>query len=245
MSEGTTTAVIAGCVAVTVAYLTQFVSENYKRHRDAAAMAAAIAGELASYKPAWPILEAAFTNWMRLVGIGDRDHIPFRTIERPKDLVIDEMVPKLGLLGAKRVEMVVTVYANLRAFRIGLELITKEHGSMPDDELMGRLQTLLITLDRAGKAAEVLVPELHAMAELPFMKDIPMKAVFPAVIVPLCAMLVWFGGTIARVENQRYALSLGMCQSDPLKILSKPECLKVVRSRSGWWWHLGYALRGG
>jgi hypothetical protein len=239
------TAVIAGCVAITVAYLTQFVSENYKRHREGAALAAAIAGELASYQPAWPMLNGLLAQWIGLIEEGNRQSIPFRPFERPKDIVIDEMVPKLGLLGPKHVESVITVYANLRAFRVGLELITKEHAAMTDTELRARCQSLVGSLRRAVRAGELLVPELRARADQPFVSELRMRSSYiVGSAVVLSALLVWFGATIVRVENQRYALSLGMCQSDPLKVLAKAECLKSIETRTGWWWHLGYALRG-
>ncbi|MGJ7508890.1 hypothetical protein [Variovorax sp. GT1P44] len=242
MSDGMATAVIAGCVALTVAYLTQFVSESYKRHREGSAIAAAIAGELGSYQPAWPMLADMLRSWLDLVQRGNRAAIAFRPFERPKDMVIDEVIDKLGLLGAAQVEAVVSVYSNIRAFRVGLELIMKEHDTMTDAELIGRCHAMQGALDRAAQIGEPLVKRLRARADQAFAKPLG-RVYFGGAIAVLCALLVWFGAALAHAENQRYALSLGMCQSDPLKILGREECLKAVETRSGWWWHVGYALR--
>lgn len=61
------------------------------------------------------------------------------------------------------------------------------------------------------------------------------------VIVVLLAALVWFAATLVRVENQRYALQVGMCR-DAQGPLADTKCLKSVQTRTAWWWHLFYAL---
>lgn len=68
-------------------------------------------------------------------------------------------------------------------------------------------------------------------------------------IVFLLIVVVMLGRTLVRVENERYALWLGMCPNlnetlgavragarDPWK------CVKAVETRTGWWWHLYYAI---
>ncbi len=64
-----------------------------------------------------------------------------------------------------------------------------------------------------------------------------------AIIFMLLAALVWFGSVIVRLENTRYAYSLGMCSEfEPGKVLEKQMCLDNVQTRTNWAWHLYYAL---
>lgn len=58
----------------------------------------------------------------------------------------------------------------------------------------------------------------------------------------LATLLLWISAALVRVENQRYALSVGMCSSAPPLPGPDLRCLSNVETRSGWWWHLYYAL---
>lgn len=56
----------------------------------------------------------------------------------------------------------------------------------------------------------------------------------------LLIALVTCAHALVRTENQRYAMFVGMC-ADP--IAPKAPCLAKVETRTGWWWHLYYALQ--
>lgn len=59
----------------------------------------------------------------------------------------------------------------------------------------------------------------------------------------LLATLALVTHALVRVENQRYALSLGMCPStDPVFPLPDLKCLAIVETRTAWVWHVYYAL---
>ncbi|MCY1207766.1 hypothetical protein D9M72_193740 [compost metagenome] len=88
MSDGMMTALVAGCVAITVAWLTQFVAEGYKRHRDGSALAAALAGELSSHGSALGSLKAIFTQWIGLIEGGRRNEMTIFHFEKQRDLVL-------------------------------------------------------------------------------------------------------------------------------------------------------------
>lgn len=54
---------------------------------------------------------------------------------------------------------------------------------------------------------------------------------------------------LVRVENERYALWLGMCpnmRGEVVAISTGDEdalnCIKTVQTRTGWWWHIYYAV---
>jgi hypothetical protein len=64
------------------------------------------------------------------------------------------------------------------------------------------------------------------------------------VIVVLVAALIWVTSALVRVENERYALSLGMYfQKDTNVLITDPTCFATVHTRIAWYWHVAYALR--
>jgi hypothetical protein len=79
-----------------------------------------------------------------------------------------------------------------------------------------------------------------ALAECPAMK----LSVSTVLVVSLIALLVWFGSALVRVENQRYALQVGLCTFSPTDPVVLSDCLNRAETRTGWWWHIFYALRG-
>ena len=66
------------------------------------------------------------------------------------------------------------------------------------------------------------------------------------IIALLALLLVWFGAVLARVENERYALSLGMCPHYKVNGVELPgyDCQGVeTRIQPSWLWHILYATR--
>jgi hypothetical protein len=61
-----------------------------------------------------------------------------------------------------------------------------------------------------------------------------------AVIVILLLLLVWFGAALIRVENERYALFVGVCKQ--ANGLTDFTCLRTVETRTSHVWHIYYAL---
>jgi hypothetical protein len=59
-------------------------------------------------------------------------------------------------------------------------------------------------------------------------------------IVILVAACVYLASVVVEVENQRYALQIGMCKDEIGHTDNK--CLAGVETRTGWWWHLFYAI---
>ncbi|MDQ7250651.1 hypothetical protein [Dongia sedimenti] len=71
-----------------------------------------------------------------------------------------------------------------------------------------------------------------------------MKTLAIAIIV-LSAALVWVTSALVRVENERYALVIGMCRAEAsgeYPDLAASECLSKVQTRTTWYWHLASAL---
>ena len=59
----------------------------------------------------------------------------------------------------------------------------------------------------------------------------------------LLLMIAWLVLALVRVENQRYALQLGMCRDEARK-LPDLSCIERSETRTGWYWHLYFALKG-
>jgi hypothetical protein len=169
-------ALIAMAGAVAVGFVTQFVAEDYRRFRDGSALAAGLAGELSSYAPAFPMLQEAIQGWIAAITTGKRDLIPFRPIDRPVDLFFEEVVGKLGLLGASTVEGVVYVYSNLRAFRMAMEMVVSANAEMTNDELSQRCTKCLEALQRASERGIPLVAALKLRAQQRFQPRWPWSA---------------------------------------------------------------------
>jgi hypothetical protein len=65
------------------------------------------------------------------------------------------------------------------------------------------------------------------------------------ILVAQFAAIVWLATALIRVENERYALELGICPT--VATAKQPsdyfDCVSSVETRTGPWWHLLYALR--
>lgn len=62
-------------------------------------------------------------------------------------------------------------------------------------------------------------------------------------LVVCIALLVWMASALVRVENERYALQVGMCWNEQLR-LPDLACIEKAQTRTAWYWHLFYALKG-
>jgi hypothetical protein len=64
-----------------------------------------------------------------------------------------------------------------------------------------------------------------------------------ALIVVLAGLLVFAAVRLVEIENQRYAMLVGMCPGKLDPSLPDPQCLQTVQTRTSWVWHLAYALK--
>lgn len=67
-------------------------------------------------------------------------------------------------------------------------------------------------------------------------------------IVVLTIIVVMLGTAVVRLENYRYADSIGMCseffsREDPAKRLTREECLANSQTRAHWLWHILYGTK--
>lgn len=74
-------------------------------------------------------------------------------------------------------------------------------------------------------------------------------AALKVAVVAVIVVLTWLAVTVVRLENYRYANSLGMCDvagvsyaNDTVRLGERERCLHAAKSRSSGWLHLYYAL---
>jgi hypothetical protein len=63
-----------------------------------------------------------------------------------------------------------------------------------------------------------------------------------ATIAVLLLLVAFLADRVARIENQRYALSSNICKFDPAKPAVQWDCLEKIQTRSSWLWQLYYAM---
>lgn len=64
---------------------------------------------------------------------------------------------------------------------------------------------------------------------------------YRAPLAILSVLVIWLAVSLVRVENQRYALHLGMCIDPTLKV-ADATCLTQVETRTSWAFHLLYGM---
>jgi hypothetical protein len=179
MSDPVLVALIAAVVALSVAYINTFVSESYRRFRDGTALAASLSGELAAYEEAWPILSKMLESVVAASAVEKPDLSFLRPFERPKDVVYEKSIEKLGLLGASAAKNVVYVYSNINAFRLAFEIIARNHGEMSREELVRRTVGCRDALLRAVTKGDALLCVLRTRASAQFKPEWPWSHWFP------------------------------------------------------------------
>jgi len=161
------TAVVALLTALVAGMFGAFFTEMYKRHRDAAATAAAIAGELASYKDAFAMLDLSLP---RLIAMAQKG-IPLNMPEQGQmnDVAYEAYVDRTGLLGSKLAEDVTYVYGQLRGFRLAFKSISGQAGKdLEPAYVEAHLRVGHLFLSRASERITPLVEDLRSLARKPF-----------------------------------------------------------------------------
>lgn len=154
-------AVLALFGTLVAGFLSTFLSEHHRRFRDKQALAGALAGELGSYKEAWPLLAQNFSLLMEMAKLGERVQIP--KIEKPTDRVFDSCVAQIGSLGPELAEDLAYVYNNLNAFRTTFLSASADEASPQQQH--ARLESAWACVNRAQARGEDLPERLKAYAK--------------------------------------------------------------------------------
>jgi hypothetical protein len=162
MSDVLTGALLGFGGSLIVAFVANFCAEDYRRHRDSVALAASLAGELASYEDAWPLLRSSLVAMHARCLDGNTVSIP--KMPKPTDRVFDANVGKIGLLGPKLAEDLAYVYNQINAFREMFKTLMDE-SALSAEQQAARLWACMTTLDWALERGQPLPDRLRAFAE--------------------------------------------------------------------------------
>lgn len=158
------TATIIGAV------IGSFLNEMYKRHRDARATAAALAGELASYKQAFSALDQSLAVLIDRAEKGEPLNIPEQ--RPPVDITYEAHVDKVGLLGPKLAEEVALVYGQIRGFRSAFFPITGSGQKMESSYVVAALRVAHMFSQQAHQGVVPLTDALRELANQSFWSSI-------------------------------------------------------------------------
>jgi len=109
---------IAGAVALVVFWLTAFVGEDYRRSRDAKALAAALAGEVESFKLAMALAEKTARSLLEVLANGQP--VPPRMISEPPETVYAANLERVGILGVSIGRDLPYAYHMVHAYRVAM-----------------------------------------------------------------------------------------------------------------------------
>ena len=160
-------AALLGLIATIIAAIFgTFINEMYKRHRDAAATAAALAGELASYREAYALLDMSLPILISRVQSGQALNIPQQ--DAVPDVAFEAYVDKLGHLGSKLAEEVTYVYGQIRGFRSTFMSLTRDPSKFDAAYTESALRVAHMFTQNASRRGNPLIEALNKRASKPF-----------------------------------------------------------------------------
>lgn len=159
-------AVIAASGALAVAYASNFLAEQYRRHIDSTSWAAALAGELDSHASAFKLLKAGLNGMVLLARQGKP--LPLYSMPMPTDPIFDSNPAKVGVLGPELAGECAYAYEQLRAFRIGMQVIAEHRAKMDADQIANRLLYLLQVIEGNEQRVSALIQALYAYSGVRF-----------------------------------------------------------------------------
>lgn len=158
---------LIGLIATIIgAFSGSILNEAYKRHRDAVAVAAALAGELSSYLQAFAALDNSLSILIDRVEHGDPLNIPEQAPST--DTAFEAYVGKIGLLGSQQAEQVAYVYGQVRGFRSAFFPLTRRGEKFDAAYVTASLRVAHMFSQNATRHAEPLIAALKERANRSF-----------------------------------------------------------------------------
>jgi hypothetical protein len=151
---------------IIAAMIGAFVNEKYKRHCDAVATAALLAGELSSYLDAFAILDKALPILIEQIERGQPFAAP--PAEMPKDIAFEASADKMGLLGPKLAKDISLVYGQIRGFRAIFFGLSNDPSKFEPPQQIAILRAAHGALQHSQKKGVPLIRVLKRRAYRPF-----------------------------------------------------------------------------
>lgn len=169
MDKSALTALVALVGTLSVGFASTFLAEHYRRFRDRGSLAGAIAGELASYSEAWPILNDQLSKM--IVAFENGAVIKLPKLDKPTDRVFDSCVAQIGLLGPDLAEATAYVYNNINAFRVAF--IASSDPEISNIQQAQLIKNALAALNRANDRGSDLPKKLRTFANESYFYKLP------------------------------------------------------------------------
>lgn len=144
--------------------ITHFIGEDYKRHGDATALAAAFWGELKGHFGGTDELQPLLDYMKHELAANQVPDVNVRAVEVGSDPVFDANVGKIGALGPELAAETAYVYQKLSGIRITLTTMASAWREMEDHEKIARLRALLANLEDARQKGKAVLPKLNEFA---------------------------------------------------------------------------------
>jgi hypothetical protein len=158
-----TTAVLFGFFGVLAGgYVNNFVAEDYRRFRDAQALAGALSGELQSHSSAMPMLLGNLEK-MKIIASEDRE-LGLPDIEKPTSPIFEANVQRIGLLGPKLACDVAAVYEQINGFRVAFVMLAKNDTKFSKEQRSNVIQQCVDRLNTAQTRGGELLDGLNTLA---------------------------------------------------------------------------------
>ncbi|MEO6968272.1 MAG: hypothetical protein ABI132_07450 [Rhodanobacteraceae bacterium] len=141
-------ALIAAATALIVFWLTAFVGEDYRRSRDAKALAASLAGEVESFKIGMEIAAKANENLLALLAANMG--LPKRKVPDGPVTVYAANLKRIGLLGLSIGRDLPFAYHMIHAYRVATE------AGLSTDNPVEQKSAFLVAQQMVGNANDVL-----------------------------------------------------------------------------------------
>lgn len=115
MSDVILVGIMAAGVSLLVALVANFGSESYKRHRDSAALAGSLAGEIAAFEEG---IDLVRETWPKIIPqLEEHGPLKFPDYVVPKLMIYEANAGKIGMLGPQLAEDVGLFYSRTFAFQ--------------------------------------------------------------------------------------------------------------------------------
>lgn len=159
-------AVATACVTVAVAYATNFLAEEYRRHLDAKALAGALWGELKGHMSAVPTIRVGLDLLRQMARKGEKPKL--RETADIASPIFESNTAKIGLLGAELAGEVAYAYERIRAFRVTMSILARDGRDMDPREIESYAMVALQILDDTDGRGKHVVDALHAFTSQKF-----------------------------------------------------------------------------
>ena len=163
MSDPVIAAIIALCGAVIASALSNFAAEAYRRHRDAMALAGALAGELGAIYTTYQHTRTNMVEALNFVTQGIR--LSHAKSAEDRSWIWESNSGRIGLLGPQLAEDVSFIYGHILGIRSSISALQNIDSQ---EHLRDYLDSIITAIDVTGVKLPSVIAALREKATLGF-----------------------------------------------------------------------------